>query len=276
MEQKTAGLPGGPVQYLEAGSGPVLIFLHGGGLDNAELSWGHVIPYFARRFRVLAPNWPGYGVSPISSSYQTTEGLITCLQHLLDYWSVDDANLAGISMGGGVALGMAVANADRVNSLILTGSYGLQSHAPMHKLGYIAIRTPGVMVASWRLLCWSKSMTRMVLGAIMQQRSAVTEELVSSCHESVCQRAAGEAFLTWQRSEVLWNRLRTCYMDQLSRIAIPTLIIHGEKDPLVPLEAARKAAERLPSCTLRVYRNTGHWPQREIPDQYVQDILQFL
>ncbi len=240
------------------------------------LSWGHLIPELGKHFRVLAPDWPGYGGSAWSEGRSTTQGLVGCLEELLDHWSVSSACLAGISMGGGVALGLAARRPERVDQLVLVGTYGLQSHAPLHKISYLAVRLPGVMSCSWSLLRWSRTLTRLALRAIMRNRSAVTEGLVEQCHAAVCVPTAGNAFLAWQRSEVFWDGLRTCYADRLRDLPHPALLIHGADDPLVPLSTVERAANSLPNGMLSVFAETGHWPQRERPERLLAELTQFI
>jgi pimeloyl-ACP methyl ester carboxylesterase len=79
---------------------------------------------------------------------------------------------------------------------------------------------------------------------------------------------AGEAFLDIQRTDVLPDRIRTCYIDRVHELTMPTLIIHGEKDTLVPLAAAREAVQRNPAIRLEVLLRCGHWPQRDAPEEF--------
>ncbi len=276
MKEKVANLENGPISYLESGEGPVLVLLHGGGLDSARLSWGHLIPELSVHFRVLAPNWPGYSGSAWSKRRSTTQDLIDCLEKLLDNLSVSTACLAGISMGGAAALGMALSKPHRVNQIVLVGSYGIQRHAPLHKISYLVIHMPFMIAFSWSLLRKSRALMRMALRAIMRNRIAVTDDLVHQCHTAVQEPVAGKAFLAWQRSEVLWRGLRTCYEDQLRSIHQPALMLHGANDPLVPLTAIQRTANLLPKGTLAVFDQTGHWPQRERPDEFVREVVKFI
>ncbi len=70
--------------------------------------------------------------------------------------------------------------------------------------------------------------------------------------------------------------LRTCFMDRLNEIYIPTLIIHGSKDSLVPPGCARQAHERLPNSILHWMEGSGHWPQRDDPEQFNRIVKAFL
>ena len=276
MRRQVVKLPDGSISYLEAGEGPDLILLHGGGLDNAELSWGHVLPNLARDFHVIAPDWPGYGKSSQLQHFQTTNGLIECLRQMFGQLGITSAHIAGISMGGGAALGFSLSHPNKVKSLILLGSYGFQSHAPLHKLSYLTVHTPCVISFSWRLLRWSRTLTRLTLKRIMRQRNAITESLISQCHEALQSPTAGKAFLSWQKSEVRWNRLNTCYLDRVSEIQKPVLVIHGANDPLVPLKTVKQAVKGLPKGSLCIFQNTGHWPQREAPAQFIRETTRFL
>jgi pimeloyl-ACP methyl ester carboxylesterase len=86
----------------------------------------------------------------------------------------------------------------------------------------------------------------------------------------------GRAFYDFQTQEVTWNGLRTCYMDRLGEIEQQTLLIHGEVDRLVPLSAAKEAAERLPYANLEILPNCGHWPQRDQPAAFNRLVADFL
>jgi pimeloyl-ACP methyl ester carboxylesterase len=244
-------------------------------MDSAELSWGHLISDLAKCFRVIAPNWPGYGGSAWSERRRTTYDLVSCVGQLLDYWFIPTASIVGFSMGGGAALGFALSRPNRVEHLILVSSYGIQSKALYHKLVYLFVHTPGMSALSRRILRCSRYLTRVALRGIMRQRSSITEELLDLCYERIREPDAGKAFLAWQRSEILWSGLRTCYADKLSGLKLPTLFIHGEDDPFVPLSAIRLAADRVADASLCVFDEAGHWPQREEPERFLKELLKF-
>ena len=103
---------------------------------------------------------------------------------------------------------------------------------------------------------------------ILARKESITEELVNEVFQVIRDPDAGKAFLDIQRSDVLPDRVRTCYMDRIHELAMPTLIIHGEKDQLVPLAAAREAVRRNPAIQLAVLPRCGHWPQRDAPDEF--------
>src|SRR5262249_52740667 len=96
------------VHYLESGQGPPLVLLHGGAVDAAGFSFHATIPALADRFRVLAPDWPGYGESASPPAPWGLADHVGFVEHFLDATGVARASLVGLSLGGGAALGLAL------------------------------------------------------------------------------------------------------------------------------------------------------------------------
>src|SRR5512140_2516120 len=108
------------VHYLCAGDGgTTVILLHGGGVDCAALSWGGFLPELAENYRVIAPDLPGYGETDRPDVPYSMNYYIQFLAGFLDQLGTPCATLAGISMGGGIALGFALSNPARVEKLVL-------------------------------------------------------------------------------------------------------------------------------------------------------------
>jgi pimeloyl-ACP methyl ester carboxylesterase len=104
------------------------------------------------------------------------------------------------------------------------------------------------------------------LRSIFHDPKRIAPELVDQVYAEIRRPYPGRAFEAIQRSELLPGRLRTVYMPRLGELRLPVLLVHGEFDPLVPLQAARQAQARLPDARLEVIPGCGHWPQRERPD----------
>jgi pimeloyl-ACP methyl ester carboxylesterase len=277
LREEILQLEGARFHYYQGGiSGPPVILLHGGGTDSALLSWKLTFPALVDRYRVYLPNWPGYGQStPLAGDYATAD-LATALAGMLDAWQLETAHLVGVSMGGGAALGYALRFPERVNKLVLVDSYGLHNRAPAHLVSYALVRIPQVIPLSWRLVRSSRWMTRWALRAIFWDPAAVIDDLVEEVYAAVRNPGTGEAFYQWQRGEMGWNRLNTNYMAELDRLAVPTLLIHGENDPLVPWRSAQRAAERIKDGRLCLINDCGHWPQREKPEEFNRVLRAFL
>jgi len=277
-KENSVTLDGLRVQYFTAGErGSPVVLLHGGGTDSAMLSWREALPVLAEEHRVFAPNWPGYGKSQkfLDGGYSFGQ-MTTWLERLLAHWGLDCASLIGISMGGGGALAYTLPYPTRVERLVLVDSYGLARKAPSHRLSYLMVRMGGVMDWSWAMVRKNKKLARWSLQSIFADSRNITDELVEEVFEAVQNPSAQQAFAEFQRAELGWKELKTCFVDRMDEIRTPTLIIHGEKDGLVPLADAQEAARRISGARLEVIANAGHWPMREQPEVFNRLVKEFL
>jgi pimeloyl-ACP methyl ester carboxylesterase len=255
----------------------VVVLLHGGGTDSALLSWRVMIPDLAAAgFRVLAPDWPGYGASPAPAQPFNQALLIGTLHALMDAWGLERAALAGVSMGGGAALGMALQYPERVERLTLIGAYGLQDRAPAHAFSTLYVRLPLVNELTWWTYRASRRVVRETLRTIIRNPASLTEELVDEVCAAVQSPDGLRTFAQWQRDEVRPGGLKTCYMPRLSEVRAPVLLIHGTHDIGVPVRFAREAAQRLPNARLMIVEGAGHWTQRDAPAEVNAAVAAFL
>lgn len=266
---------GNRIHYLAAGqAGPVVVLLHGGGIDSARLSWELLIPELAATHRVIAPDFPGFGESDKPDAPYSMDYYIRFLGDFLRAIQIEKVRLAGISMGGGVALGFTLENLTCVEKLVLADSYGLQRAAPMHKLSYLFVRTPGINALSWSLMR-QRSMVRASLKALMQRPGALTEDLVEKAMAEVQRPDAGKAWMAFQKHEMLWSGVRTSYMQRVKELAIPVLIVHGTQDNLSPRDASQEAHVRIQGSRLHWVDGAGHWPQRDHPKDFNRAVSRF-
>ena len=263
---------------LSAGEGgSVVLLLHGGGIDSATLSWGDaILPLAESGHLVVAPDLPGYGESDRPDIAYTTVFYIDFVSKLLDTLSLQRPNLMGLSMGGGIALGLALSWPDWVNRLVLVDSYGLQRKVSMHFVSWLSVKTPGVMESTWALVRSSRGMARWSLSNIFHNPKAVSPALIDAIYDEARKPFAGRAFTRYQRDEVSVNGLRTVYLDRMGELKAPTLIVHGGEDAAVPLACAEEAHRLAPGSQLHVLPGAGHWSQREAPAGFLQAVLPFL
>lgn len=252
-----------------------VLLLHGGGVDNAQLSWGLLIPELADQHRVIAPDWPGFGESDRPDVAYSSAFYIQFLQDFMDAIQVSRASLAGISMGGMGVLGMALQAPGRVEKLILVDSYGLQRKAPMHFFSYLFIKIPGVNALSWAMMR-NKTMARYTLKALLCRPGSITDELVDQLYQEILKPNEDRAWTRFQNEEMTLRGVRTCFMNRLGEINAPTLIIHGTKDSAVPVGNARQAHARIAGSKLVWLEGCGHWPQRDNPPEFNRVVKDFL
>jgi len=255
-----------PLSFGRGGAGNYIIAAWRG-LDYAELFWELLIPHLAEKYRVIAPDWPGYGESDKPDVKFDVQYYIAFLKRLMDSLKIEKASLVGISMGGAITIGFTLEYPDRVDRLVLVDSYGLQRKAPMHKLSFMYVRIPGVRALTY-LLLRSRAMVKYSLSAILKQPGSLTDELIDLVHDQVKKPGVAKAFSDLQDGDLTWNGLKTNYLERLHEIDKPTLIIHGGKDSLVPLNCSREAQGLIKGSKLYIMAGSGHWPQRDNPAEF--------
>ena len=278
VETTWARVDGLRVRCLTAGKGgaPPALLLHGGGFDAADFSYRYAIEPISRLRPVLAFDWPGYGGSDKPNLRYDLAFYARFLERLMDSLEIWRAALIGVSMGGGAALTFALRSPERVEKLVPVASYGLGKDMPYGRLGYLLAHTPLAADLVYALLRRSRRSLRWGLRRIVCDPRVVSDDLVEEARRLLYQPAAGRAFRSFRRSEMGWDGLNTDLSHRLGELTVPTLLVHGEHDRVVPLEWAQRAHERLPNSELCVLQDCGHWPPRECPDEFNQAVVNFL
>ncbi|MEM6528036.1 MAG: alpha/beta hydrolase [Chloroflexota bacterium] len=275
--EHTIHVNGADIHYYAAGEldAPPVVLLHGGGIDGALVAWRYLIDPLAVTHRVYAPDFPGYGDSPLPASRPryTTDYLIDTVSWFIDRLKLQQTALIGLSMGGATALGYTLANRERVTRLVLVDSYGLQDHAPLHLLSWFALRAPrfatGPMWATVRRVGLAR---RAGLTAIYFNPLALGADTLRDAEDSV----SLDVFYEWLGGEISPAGCKTNYTPQLADLHTPTLVIHGRYDRSVPVKWARRAAATLPNAELNVINLAGHWVNRERPHRFNRAVLDFM
>ena len=266
------------IHCFEAGeSGSPIMFLHGGGIDSAHLSWGQVIGPLSDHHRVFAPDFPGYGESDKADSEYTMNYYITFLTHLLDVLQLERLSLVGISMGGGIALGFALRFPERVEKLVLVAPYGVLDRVSAHKLSYLFVNIPFLDEMSNWLIGRSRSMVRWtLLSSLIYNPQRLSPELLDEVYQEAHKPGAGKAFISFQRDEVFWNGLRSNFTSRLHEINAPTLLIRGSNDASVPLPPVQRAHELIEGSELYIMQECRHWAPGEKPEEFNHVVMEFL
>ena len=266
------------IHLLAAGNqGRPVLVLHGGGLDAAGLSFRKTFPVLAEQHRVFAPDWPGFGESDAMPITWRVEECVEFLANLLDALGLKRANLIGVSMGGGFALGFTIRAPEKVERLVLVNSGGLGREIPGGFLSYFAMRMPFVDELRWALLMRSRTTARRILcAALVNRKEALSEEMLDEVIRLARRAGAGAGFRQLQRSEYQWQGLRTNYAHQLSEVKVPTLIVHGAQDRIVPVSWAQRAHNLIKNSKLEIIRQCGHMPPIEQPEVFNEIVRCFL
>ena len=267
-------LHGRRISYPTAGEGPVLLLVHGIASDSE--AWRASLPLLARRARVIAPDLPGHGASAKAPGDYSLGSLASSLRDLLVKLGHERATLVGHSLGGGVAMQFAYMFAERTERLVLVSSGGLGRDlnpllraAALPGSEYVIAATIGPITALGRA------------GAALVRRLGLrfTPDLgeVGRGFATLADRDGRAAFLDTLRSVVNFSGQRVDASDRLYlAAAMPTLLVWGERDPIIPLGHGHRAQERMPESRLATFADSGHFPQIDDPHRFAATVLEFL
>lgn len=263
------------LRYYEAGEGPPLLLLHGGIIDAALCSWGEVIGPLSESFRVVAPDLLGYGDSARPDVPYSLDRHVEVVRGLYDELDLAGATVCGLSMGGGIALGLALDTDADVSRLALLDSYGLGRELANGRLTYVLSRTSLPNKVAVALFARSRALTKASLASVAKDPDGLSQSAVDcvwalSKREGVCL-----PFRRFRRHEVTREGYRTTFEDRFGDVSIPTYLLHGEHDEVFPVAWAERAAERIPDATLAVLEDCAHWAPREDPDTVVRHLRAF-
>ncbi len=274
LERSEISLHGERVSYRLAGRGPLLVLLHG--IAGTSSTWDEVLPALARGHTVLAPDLLGHGASGKPQGDYSLGAYANAVRDLLEALGLKRGTLVGHSLGGGVSLQFAYQFPERCERLVLVSSGGLgrEVHAVLR-----AAALPGAeVVLPWLCVAGRNSVGRLVhaLGSLGLRASADLEETWRS-FVSLEEPGARRAFLHTVRGIIDLGGQRVSAHDRLYLAEeLPTLIVWGEQDPLIPVEHGRQAHARIPGSRLEVFGGAGHFPHRDQPLRFVETLRDFV
>jgi pimeloyl-ACP methyl ester carboxylesterase len=257
----------------DRGVGPVALLVHGQPGQGAD--WADVAAGLVSSNRVLVPDRVGYG-----RTGGTAVGMAAnadALARLLDDKSLDSATVVGHSFGGGVALSMALRHRDRVDALVLVSSVGTRrSLGPYDRILGLPVLGEGLAFGGWELSRW--------LLPPLRRRSAHLPPALGSRLRAIPEQPApaegdrGHGAATW-RSFVTEQRAllaETPSLEpRLSSVQVPTAVVAGRRDRLVPARASADLAAAIPGAELVWVAGVGHLVPQEAPDVLVEIVRRY-
>ncbi len=257
--------------------GEPTLLLHGGSADAARVSWGPAIASWAPHLRLIAPDFPGFGESSQPPWLASVANLTRFVENFTAALDLHRFSIVGLSMGGMVAANFALRNPARVRRLVLVDAAGLEKRIPWIRLIYPAVHTKPLYRLMLRLRIFACSQPRLVrfgMRQIMYAANPPTPELLQAVMFEL--KRPGLAWQSFLLHELCWSGFRHDFSAQLADLRVPTLIVHGEKDAIIPVAHARSAHRRIPNSRLHVVPRCGHWPPRETPEEFSRTVLEFL
>jgi pimeloyl-ACP methyl ester carboxylesterase len=273
-ERRGVSLHGHDVVYRRAGSGQALVLVHG--LAGSSRTWQDVMPTLARTHDVIAPDLLGHGESAKPMGDYSLGAHASGLRDLLARLGVSSATFVGHSYGGGVAMQVAYQHPELCERLVLVDSGGLGREVSwLLRLGALPFAEQAMPLIFSRWVADKATDVGRTLGR-RGLRSALLDEMWRS-YSSLARSEDRKAFVRTIRTVVDSGGQTVSALDRLYLAGhVPTLIVWGERDRIIPVSHAHLAHEAMKGSRLEVLPGVGHYPQAEAPARFLQVLLAFL
>jgi pimeloyl-ACP methyl ester carboxylesterase len=268
-------LHGHRVSYRIGGEGPMIVLIHGITSDSAN--WRDVLPQLAERHTVLAPDLLGHGDSAKPRGDYSLGAHASGVRDLLIALGIDKATVVGHSLGGGVAMQFAYQFPERLERLVLVSSGGLGREV------HLILRLTALPAAEYVLPVLVAKPFRDAGEALaaglarLGLRAGSDLEEIARGFASLRDVDARQAFVHTARSIIDVSGQRVSATDRLYLSAeVPSLLVWGERDPIIPAAHGRAAQEQMPGSRLEVFEHSGHFPHLDDPRRFANTLSDFV
>ena len=275
METQHVSIHGHDVSYRGGGSGPVVVLIHG--MAGSSATWEPILPELTRHCTVIAPDLLGHGESDKPRGDYSLGAHASSIRDLLLALGHQRATIVGQSFGGGVVMQFAYQYPERCERMVLVASGGLGQEVA---LLLRALTLPGAehllpIACNGRVRDAGTAVTGWLDRIGVRPVPAVAEMWRSFA--SLSDGSTREAFQHTLRSVVDMHGQRVSAADRLYLAAgVPTLIVWGDRDPIIPLDHGVKAHEMIPGSHFEVFEGAGHFPHCEQPERFVEVLVDFV
>ena len=261
--------------FRTAGSGPPLLLIHG--IGDSSATWRTVMPALARHHLVIAPDLLGHGSSAKPRADYSVAAYANGMRDLLGVLDIDRVTLVGHSLGGGVAMQFAYQFPERTERMVLVSSGGAGKHvSPLLRAASLpgaqallaSLRLPGARLAVHGAVA--------LLGRLNAGMRIDAPDLTRVV-ESLPDATSRAAFIRTLRAVVDWRGQVVTMLDRAYLVrALPTLLIWGALDTVVPVGHAYQAHAAMPGSRLSIFDEAGHFPFHTDPVRFVDEVENFL
>jgi len=275
VKEQQINVNGLSTRYLQAGAdGLPLVLLHGTG--ESALDWSWVLPKLGENYRVYAPDFPGSGDSAKPIRDYSLDFFTQFTFDFLDAIAVERAVIGGNSLGGLIALRVALSRPEQITGLVLVDSTGL-GEAANPLLSSLTLPIYGEIAVNG---------CKTPIGAVMRSRSRAALQFAHphqipvewyAEQERLAQTGGFlEATLSSLRAQLTPLGQHAVMLDDLPKLQIPTLLVWGANDLIFPKSQAEAAVKRLKQGQLALVPDCGHIPPLERPEHFVSALHPFL
>lgn len=266
----------GVLRYREVGDGPPLVLLHGSG--PGVTGWRNFsgnVSAFARHFRTLVLELPGFGVSDPAGDLHPMAAAQTAVQDFVDGLGLEKVSLVGNSMGGFIATQFAIDRPHQVDKLVTVGGAGVSLFSPGPGEGIVRLSAFVEDPTRERLVEWLHSMVfdkALVTDEMIEERwaQATDPETLAASRRMYGRQALAAMAAASGDPTVMppWARL--------GQVQAPTLVTWGRDDRVSPVDMALLPLRMLPRGEIHVFPNCGHWVMIEQKEAFESVVVGFL
>jgi 2-hydroxy-6-oxonona-2,4-dienedioate hydrolase len=255
-ELRSISVFGQTIRYYDVGTGPTLVLLHGIGGDADD--WAFCIDALSQSHRVLAFDLLGFGRSDKPYINYSIAGFVEVLQRILQTLQIDHMSLLGNSLGGWIGASFALQFPAMVDKLVLVDAAGLWGNT---------VALPIDLRLSTR------QHLREIFEFLFNDKSLVSDDLVDLAYQQHLER--GDGYTIHNLLQHLPDG-REWLDKNIASLQLPTLIVWGEQDAMIPVETARHFHRLIQNSRLEIIPQCGHLPALEKPAELLQRVLNFL
>ncbi|MDO5534680.1 MAG: alpha/beta hydrolase [Propionibacteriaceae bacterium] len=255
---------------------PILL-IHGGGYDAAAISWYRLIGPLSAMRRVIAPDLPGCGGTTEVPLPGAPSAAADQLVTLLDALGVDRVVACGVSMGGDIALELALRYPTRLAGLVCIAPGGLMpsfGSAAMQRLMWLTTRASDRGMALISRL--SRPLLSRVVRDMVHDPATLPPEAVAEFLAEARRPDGGVAYGSYNRATVGPRAMLNDKSRRVGSIELPALFFHGQQDGLVSIDGSRRAVAAMPNARLVEVDDCGHWAQLEQHERFLAELTTFL
>ena len=260
MDEKFVQIDDNKIRYLESGdSTKTLVLIHG--LGASAERWEKVIPFFEKSFHVIIPDLIGFGFSDKPLTDYTIDFFSKFLQKFLDSINVKNPIIVGSSLGGQISAEYAAKHPKNVEKLVLVSPSGMMKQS-----------TPALDVYIMAALYPNEQNAKNAFEMMEGSGESPNQEIIDGFVKRMKLPNAKLAFM----STILGLKNAKVITEKLHSITVPTMIVWGSDDPVIPIIHADEFVESIKNCTFFEMDGIGHTPYVQDPSSFASKVLEFL